>query len=128
MLRSLSLACILLDASFVLAIGRGLHEFATADFFNDASAKPLANQSPNTDLPNRLGEGKTRLDQRFARAAGPTRVLDRRPMHCIQIVALLPSPVNFLPDAMALAANYVRPQEATSCLQLAWFAVRTKAL
>ena len=37
-------------------------------------------------------------------------------MHCIQIVALLPAPVNFLPDAMALASNYVRPQEATACL------------
>jgi hypothetical protein len=49
-------------------------------------------------------------------------------MHCIQIVALLPTPVNFLPDAMALASNYVRPQEATACLPLAWFAVRTKAL
>jgi hypothetical protein len=49
-------------------------------------------------------------------------------MHSIQIVALLPAPVNFLPDAMALAANYVRPQEATACLPLARFTVRTKAL
>jgi len=40
-------------------------------------------------------------------------------MHCIQIVALLPAPVNFLSDAMALASNYVRPQEATACLRMA---------
>jgi len=31
-------------------------------------------------------------------------------MHCFQVVALLPAPVNFLPYAMALASNYVRPQ------------------
>jgi len=43
MLRSLSFAFILFDASFVIATGRGLHEFATADFFDDASAKPLPN-------------------------------------------------------------------------------------
>src|SRR5438874_10244440 len=30
-LPSLSFSCILLDALFVLAIGRGLHKFATAD-------------------------------------------------------------------------------------------------
>jgi hypothetical protein len=104
------------------------HEFSTADFFNDASAKPLPDQFPNTDLPDRLAEGKTRLHLRFARAAGPMRVLDGRLMHCIQIVALFPAPVNFLPDAMALASNYVRPQETTACLPLAWFAVWPKAL
>ena len=49
-------------------------------------------------------------------------------MHRVQIVALLPAPINFLPDAMALASNYVRPPQATVCLRLAWFAVRTKAL
>jgi hypothetical protein len=49
-------------------------------------------------------------------------------MHCIQIVALLPAPVNFLPDAMALASNYMRPEEAAAGLGLARFPVRTKAL
>jgi len=39
---------------------RALHAFATADFFNDPSAKPLANQFPNTDLPDQPAEGKTR--------------------------------------------------------------------
>ena len=56
------------------------------------------------------------------------RVLDGSPMHCIQIVALLPAPVNFVPDAMALASNYMRSEEAAACLRLARFAVRTKAL
>jgi hypothetical protein len=49
-------------------------------------------------------------------------------MHRIQIVALFPAPVNLLPDAVALASNYVRPPQATACLRLAWFAVRTQAL
>jgi hypothetical protein len=49
-------------------------------------------------------------------------------MHRLQIITLLPAPVNFLPDTMALASNYVRPQQATTCLRLAWFAVRTKTL
>jgi hypothetical protein len=42
MLRPFPFPCILLNASLVVAIGRSFHEFATADFFNDASAKPLA--------------------------------------------------------------------------------------
>jgi hypothetical protein len=36
--------------------------------------------------------------------------------------------MNFFPDAMALASNCVRPQQATACFRLAWFAVRSKAL
>jgi hypothetical protein len=126
--RSLPSACILLDASFVLAISRGLHEFATADFFNDAPAKPLANQFPNTDFLDRLAKGETRLVQPLARAAGPTGVLDGRLTHCIQIVTFFPAPINFLPDAMVLASIYMRPPQTTACLRLAWFAVWTKAL
>ena len=43
MLRPLTSPYILFDAAFVLAIGRGFHEFATAYFFNNASAKALTN-------------------------------------------------------------------------------------
>ena len=48
-------------------------------------------------------------------------------MHCLQIVAL-PAPVNFLPNAMALAQNHMSPQEATLCLSLPLLAVWTEAL
>lgn len=41
---SVAVVCLhLLDASFVVAICGDLYEFASADFFNDASAKPLPN-------------------------------------------------------------------------------------
>ena len=42
-LPSFSLPCTLFDTSFVIAICGGLYEFASADFFDDASAKPLPN-------------------------------------------------------------------------------------
>jgi hypothetical protein len=44
---------------FIFAVRGGLYEFATADFFNDASPKPLAHQFPNTDFPDQLAERKT---------------------------------------------------------------------
>src|SRR5690348_5952125 len=50
MLRSLSPASILLDSSFIFAIGRSLQEFASADFFNDAPAKPLPQKVNGADM------------------------------------------------------------------------------
>lgn len=128
MLRPLSPPCILLDASFVFAIRGSLHKFTTADFFNDTSAKPLPNQSPNTQLPDRPAKGKTRLDQRFSRAARLARVFNGCLAHGVQIVTFFPSPINFLPDAMVLVSNYMRPEQTTACLRLAWFAVWTPRL
>jgi hypothetical protein len=72
-------------------------------------------------LSNRLG-GTSCSRVRLA-----LRVFDGRLTHCIQIVALLPPPNNFLLDAMVLASN-VRPPQATTCLLLAWFTIGTKAL
>jgi hypothetical protein len=45
-----------------------------ADFFNDASAKRLPDQLPNTDFLDQLAERKARLDHRFARARLALRV------------------------------------------------------
>src|SRR5262245_46858750 len=88
----------LLDWSFELAIRGGVHRFATADSSAEASAEPLPNWFPDTDVPDHTSERETRLNQRLARSAGRTGVLDRHLTHCLRIVALFPSPVNFLSD------------------------------
>jgi len=46
------------------------------------------------------------------RAASLTRVLDRSLTRCIQIVTFLPAAINFLPDAMVFASNYVAVSHA----------------
>jgi hypothetical protein len=64
-------------------------------------------------------EGKTRLNRRFMRrTARFARLLDGRLTHCIQIVALLPPPINFFSDVMVLTSNYVRPPQAARWAEL----------